>query len=1395
MGRNSSSLRVPAAGGDSEDAARESGVLLGTGSPAAQAFGIPLTRPVHRLCEPVPAARIVLLQPRDYDAMGGMEGVPGPERPPPCAAPRPQDRAFPARSGAPRGRSGAVQVLPTTRSHDVKKIHWIYLIPPFVFALLAALHLVVDARLRRHDNDTVRFRTEATASHAANRIGEYFTTRIGILEHLRDDWLLHEIRTPSQFTAHVSLVQGAVGGFQAINWIDPEGVIRWVVPEDGNREAHDADLKTVPAVAPVIRRAAESGTTQVGPPVELLQGGCGFTVYVPIVREGQLEGYVNGVFRSSDAVTVCLDPDVRRSFHVAIHDGDAPLYRHGELAGAASQRLAAVRRVHVGPVRWRIELTPTDAFVQTMSRPVNHVLLAQGMVLAACLSGILAVAMVRERRLAASERRYRLLVEHVEDGIVISQDDRFIFFNPRFAKMLGYSYEELRLKNYKEIYTPRSLEILYERRRRRDSGEDVPPRYETVFYRKDGITIDVEASVAIIGYNGRLATFGVIRDITQRKRADAQLAKREQYLACLTEITVDLLAARLPEASMPAALARLREVADVDRVYIFANRRSESGDIISSRKFESCGPHGDSAEHSADMCELSWRQAGLEDWGEEMSRGDLISRQAAEFTPAERTVFGARGVQSILVLPMATYGEWYGFIGFDSCRVQRLWNDQDIQLLRTAAAAISGAIERSLADDEGRILAQLATRLAGATALDEVLRALREESDRLFQWDAYFLAAVEDPEHSQVLDQVDTVDGEKREILPHAWKIDRESHHTHRLLEGKGVLINRANGDDDHQLERFGDEARVSASIVQVPVRSGGSIVGIISVQSYTPSRYVERDLRALQRVADTVASALKRVFTEQVRIRLATAVEQVAESVIITDGQGVIEYVNPAFEKSSGYTRGEAVGRTPGFLKSGRHPRAMYEELWKTIRAGGVWTGRFVNRRKDGSLYREEATISPVRDGNGRITNFVGVKRDVSKEVALESQLRQAQKMEAIGTLAGGIAHDFNNLLTGILGYASFMRSAPDDPKQVGEAAAVIEKAAQRAADLTRQLLGFARGGKHQNVPVDLHRTIDEVMDLLKRTIDKNIRMEQCFEAPVARALGDPGQMQQVMLNLALNARDALPHGGCILFRTDVVDRDERVSANGETSPAGCYVRIRVEDNGCGIPQHELERIFEPFFTTKEHGRGTGGTGGTGMGLAMVYGIVHNHGGFIEVSSEVDRGSTFDVYLPIYAEGPPAEKPAPRRTIPRGSGRILLVDDEELVRNVAAQILGKLGYRVDTASDGLQAIESYRATNRGFDLVILDMIMPEMGGWDCFHGLKKIDPDVRAILSTGYGMDGMAQRILDEGMLGFVQKPYRASDLARVVASVLANGSHGDGATPTFAAAAAATPCTSPPR
>jgi PAS domain S-box-containing protein len=389
---------------------------------------------------------------------------------------------------------------------------------------------------------------------------------------------------------------------------------------------------------------------------------------------------------------------------------------------------------------------------------------------------------------------------------------------------------------------------------------------------------------------------------------------------------------------------------------------------------------------------------------------------------------------------------------------------------------------------------------------------------------------------------------------------------------------------------------------------------------------------------------------------------------------------------------------------------------------------------------------------------NALARKRAESDKASLEEQLLQSQKMEAVGTLAGGIAHDFNNLLTGILGYADLLRAGNLTPAQTQKAASVIDRAARRAAELTQQLLGFARKGKYQNIPVDLHATVAEVTSLLGRTLAKNIVIDSALRARDPFVLGDPVQIQQVILNLSVNARDAMEGGGTLTFMTDRVRLCTRPASDPDDD-ASDFIKLVVADTGCGIPLEVQPRIFEPFFTTKEQGKGTG------MGLSMVYGIVKNHGGSICVSSDGHSGTRFEILWPAVDRPRLVEETGEETVRLRVGKTVLLVDDEEVVRNVATAMLETMGYRVLLARDGQEAVDLFRTCHAEVDVVILDMAMPRLGGRECFLELRKIRPDVRAILSTGYALDEVTQRALDEGMAGFAQKPYVMDQLAAALA------------------------------
>jgi PAS domain S-box-containing protein len=492
---------------------------------------------------------------------------------------------------------------------------------------------------------------------------------------------------------------------------------------------------------------------------------------------------------------------------------------------------------------------------------------------------------------------------------------------------------------------------------------------------------------------------------------------------------------------------------------------------------------------------------------------------------------------------------------------------------------------------------------------------------------------------------------------------------------------------------------------------------------------------------------------------RLITAVEQAAESIIVTDSNGLVQYVNPAFEEITGYLSSEIIGHRTDLIDSESHKRSFYQSIRDTLLRGDIWQGRLVIKAKDGAMCETETTISPVKNAGGEITNHVHVQRDVTHEVRLEQQLRQAQKMEAIGTLAGGIAHDFNNLLMGIQGNVSLSLLEVDASTGFYQNLKKIEQLVQNGVDLTKQLLGFARGGKYEISVVDMNQLLKEQNLMFGRT-NKEVIFDGHYAPTLWRVEVDRGQIEQVLMNLYLNALQAMPGGGTLLVRTEnvTIDQDQYRPYHVK---AGQYIKIKITDSGVGMDERTQQRIFDPFFTTKEMGRGTG------LGLASVYGIVKNHEGFINVTSQIDKGAEFEIYLPATEEAVTEQQQAVE-TFYEGQGTVLLVDDEAMILDVGQRMLHKLGYHVFTATDGAEALEVYAKNQGRIDVTILDMVMPRLNGGDTFDQIRALNSKAKVLLSSGYSINGQAQEILNRGCDGFIQKPFNMQGLSQNIRMVL---------------------------
>ncbi len=573
-------------------------------------------------------------------------------------------------------------------------------------------------------------------------------------------------------------------------------------------------------------------------------------------------------------------------------------------------------------------------------------------------------------------------------------------------------------------------------------------------------------------------------------------------------------------------------------------------------------------------------------------------------------------------------------------------------------------------------------------------------------------------------------------------------------LPGQSMLDLVASDDRDRLRERLASrENGASSYVVSYRTASGQTL----------PFEVTEHRLMFGGRdaIVGMMRDLTDRLPIDEERALLSAALEQSGDVFLVTALDGTIRYANRAFEAVTGFARTEAVGSNVSALSV---DKAQWRELASTIARGETWAGRMTRKRKDGTTYVSNSTVSPIVDKSGVITSVVGVERDVTREEELQGALVQAQKMEAVGTLAGGIAHDFNNLLTGILGYASLLRRLVPTDGEIPQMVEIIESSAIRAAQLTQQLLGFARRGKNRNVTVDLNETARQVVKLLSRTIDKRIQLVTDLHFGSLCADGDPTQLEQSILNLALNARDAVAHTEApqIALRTAKFTMDLGFCERHPGATPGNYVVCEVKDNGMGIEPTVMKRIFEPFFTTKPSGKGTG------MGLSMVYGIVKAHGGYVSATSELDEGSVFRMYLPIAMQDPVPE-PKPRTKLHYGQGRILLVDDESVIRQTASSMLRRLGYDVVAFEHGGEALTFFREFGKGVQLAIVDMMMPGMDGSALTRALLKLAPQLPIILSTGYGLNDAAQSILDAGASNFAPKPYNWPEFSRVVADTIA--------------------------
>jgi PAS domain S-box-containing protein len=547
---------------------------------------------------------------------------------------------------------------------------------------------------------------------------------------------------------------------------------------------------------------------------------------------------------------------------------------------------------------------------------------------------------------------------------------------------------------------------------------------------------------------------------------------------------------------------------------------------------------------------------------------------------------------------------------------------------------------------------------------------------------------------------------------------------------------------------------------------SSGQVLGAFGMYHNHPKLPNATQLADLESAARLAGMVMEREKRDETLIKLSNSLDQSREAVFITDEHGFIEYVNSEFSRLTGYSAKEMIGQSPSLLMSDKHRLADFAPLWKTVTSGQVWDAKIIIQRKDCSCYPVQLTVSPVKNTRGQISNYLGVQIDLTELQRLEEQLQQAQKIEALGTLVGGIAHDFNNTLAGITGNLFLAKNIAAKLPSAVEKLTQAEKLAFQAAETIKQLLSFARKGILQKHPLPIASFLQEAFRLQQITIPENISLKIKIHDRSMNVCADVNQLQQVLMNLLNNARDAVAEveNPTILIELKKFFADSSYLKNHPYVKGVAFACISISDNGCGMDEHIRKHVFEPFFTTKAVGKGTG------LGLSMAYGTIKSHDGHIEVTpTESGPGTIFSFYLPI-VDGEEALLPAdPAGEIFYGRGEtILLVDDNEIVLEMGKQLLEELNYKVLTAKDGRQAIEVHRKFREKIALLVLDVIMPQMGGIEALQTIRLDFPETKALFCTGYdkinvgfGEDGIKQEAV-------ITKPFRIREFSQKIMETL---------------------------